>query len=332
MQITRSVLTDLGVSAANASKYLIPLSDAMGQYGIDTLLRIAHFLAQVVHESACMTAVCENLNYSAEGLLKVFPTHFKGSADAQSYAHQPEKIANRVYAGRMGNGTEASGDGYRYRGRGLLQLTGKTNYRDFSRWSGTDCVADPDQLLGPCCAQSAVFFWDSHRLNGLADADDLAGITRKINGGLNGLAARRALLEKAKEALRGLPLDPDPAARVVQARVASAPPGPAAPGPAQAVSPAVSLAMSPPAVSQSSFAPTYRVMSTGLHFRSTPKADQSNQIATLCRGTAVETLGEADSAGWVRVRVPVNGKLREGFVAARYLAPLPQGVRTTTQE
>lgn len=331
MQITRSVLTDLGVSAANASKYQMPLSDAMGQHGIDTLLRIAHFLAQVVHESACMTAVCENLNYSADGLLKVFPTHFKSTDDAQRYAHQPEKIANRVYAGRMGNGTEASGDGYRYRGRGLLQLTGKTNYRDFSRWSGLDCVADPDQLLGPCCAPSAVFFWDSHQLNGLADADDLAGITRRINGGLNGIAARRALLEKAKDALRGLPSSPAPMARVVQTGVASAAPTPAAPGPAQAVSPAVSVAMSPPpAVSQSSFTPTSRVMSTALHLRSTPNANQSNQIATLSHGTAVETLGETDSAGWVKVCVPVNGRLREGFVAARYLAPLPKGARTTT--
>ncbi|MGE5155497.1 MAG: glycoside hydrolase family 19 protein, partial [Bdellovibrio bacteriovorus] len=141
MQITKGVLTQLGVSPGNADRYLDDLNAAMGGHGIATLRRIAHFLAQVAHESMRLKTVSENLNYSADRLLQVFPRYFRDPALLASYARRPERIANRVYANRMGNGGEASGDGYRFRGRGLIQLTGKNNYQAFSRWIDEDCVA-----------------------------------------------------------------------------------------------------------------------------------------------------------------------------------------------
>ena len=302
MQITKDVLIDLGVSPANADRHLEPLNDAMGRHGIDTPLRIAHFLAQVVHESAHLKAVSENLNYSAEGLLKIFKKYFKTPAQAQSYARKPEKIANRVYAGRMGNGDEASGDGYRYRGRGLIQLTGKNNYRAFSTWVGYDCVADPDQVAGAYAALSGVFYWDANGLNALADTDNLVAMTKRINGGLNGFADRRELLQKAKRALRRLPAGP--------ASAAVTPPPETAPVGARV---------------ETGFAPTHRVAAAALNLRSKPDTRPSSRIASLPQDTRVEQLGEAAAPGWVSVRTMLNGVLREGLVSARYLAPLPQG-------
>ena len=157
MQITKGVLTDMGVSPDNAAKHLDQLNEAMGKHGIVTALRIAHFLSQIVHESAHMKAVVENLNYSADGLRRTFPGYFKTPAIAQAYARKPEKIANRVYGDRMGNGPESSGDGFRYRGRGLVQLTGKSNYKAFSDWVGHDCVDEPDAVAERFAAYSAVF-------------------------------------------------------------------------------------------------------------------------------------------------------------------------------
>ena len=169
------------------------------KFGIDTPLRLAHFLAQCSHESGGFKTLTENLNYSAEGLKKTFPKYFPADTSL-AYARQPEKIANKVYANRMGNGGEASGDGWKYRGRGCIQLTGKENYKKFSDACGEDCVINPDLVSGKYFLQSAAWFWQNRGLNtfadiGSSDAQVLV-ITRKINGGTNGLPDRT---EKFKE-------------------------------------------------------------------------------------------------------------------------------------
>ena len=201
MLITREVLTRMGATAANADHYIETLNAAMALHGIDTTQRIAHFLAQLMHESGCLRLNVENLNYSVDGLLKVFPRYFRSRAEAEACARKPERIGNRVYGARMGNGPEASGDGYRYRGRGLIQLTGKDNYRAFAQWCGEDVVADPDRVATDLAVHSAVFFWERNNLNALADIDDLSAITRRINGGLNGLQDRANRLAVARMAM-----------------------------------------------------------------------------------------------------------------------------------
>lgn len=207
MELNGQLLSELGVSRSDAEPFLSALNTVLPQHGIDSGLRVAHFLAQVLHESSRMRRVEENLNYSAERLLAVFPRYFSPSA-AAACARDPERIACRVYGGRMGNGSEASGDGYRYRGRGLIQLTGRDNYRAFSRWIGTDLVAEPDLVAGPYAVHSAVFYWVRTGLNDLADLDDIKRITLKINGGYHGLADRVDLLQRAKRLL--LPAAPQP--------------------------------------------------------------------------------------------------------------------------
>ena len=193
------MLKEMGVASADAEQYLQDLEVSLPKYGIaDTRTRLAHFFAQVLHESGCMRFDMENLNYSAKGLLATFPKYFKTAQDAEAFARQPEKIANRVYANRMGNGNEASGDGWRYRGRGLIQLTGKDNYAAFSKWLGDERVIDqPDLVATEYAVHSAVFFWDRNALNALADTDDIVRVTKRINGGENGLAHRRELFNKA---------------------------------------------------------------------------------------------------------------------------------------
>ena len=169
-------------------------------FGIDNPLRRAHFLAQVAHESGHFKRLVENLNYSAKGLLATWPSRFT-KAIAAVYARKPERIANLVYANRMGNGSEASGEGWRYRGRGWIQLTGKSNYAAYSeRLFGDDrLVRDPDMAAQPdVAAKLAGSYWQVNGLNELADKEDLTGITRRINGGLNGLADRANLLHKFK--------------------------------------------------------------------------------------------------------------------------------------
>ena len=201
------MLKELGVSSQDAEQYIRDLEEVLPKHGItDSKLRLAHFFAQVLHESGLLRIVEENLNYSAEGLLRVFPRHFT-PAQAQRYARQPQAIANRVYGGRLGNGDEASGDGWRFRGRGLIQLTGRQNYRAFAEWVGDPRVMDdPDLVSSEYAVHSAVFFWDTHGLNTLADRDDVVGLTRRINGGENGLAHRRELLNKANGLLAMLDL------------------------------------------------------------------------------------------------------------------------------
>jgi len=208
MRTRVELLKEMGVSNQDADQYIHQLEETLPKYGIaDSRLRLAHFFAQVLHESGCMRYDMENLNYSADGLLKTFPKYFKTRADAEAYARQPEKIANRVYASRMGNGSEASGDGWTYRGRGLIQLTGKSKYAAFAVWIGDPRVIDhPDLVATDYAVHSAVYFWDDNKLNTLADADDIVRLTRKINGGENGLAHRKELLNKANGLLGMLEL------------------------------------------------------------------------------------------------------------------------------
>jgi len=202
------MLKEMGVSDADAEQYLHPLEDSLPKHGIaDSRLRLAHFFAQVLHESGCMRFDMENLNYSSDALQRVFGKHFATKEEADRYARNPEKIANRVYANRMGNGDETSGDGWKYRGRGLIQLTGRTNYNAFADWIRDPRVMDdPDLVSSEYAVHSAVFFWDRNNLNALADKDDVVGLTTRINGGLNGLAHRRELLNKANGLLAMLNL------------------------------------------------------------------------------------------------------------------------------
>jgi putative chitinase len=170
------------------------------KYGINTKLRIAHFMAQIEHESN-LKPISENLNYSAAGLLRTFGKYF-GTTSSQAYAGKSEKIANRVYADRMGNGNEQTGDGFKYRGRGFLQITGKSNYFKLAADTELNCFKNPDLLLEEANALiSALWFWNLRGLNKLADKDDLTGITKKINGGLNGITHRTELLKKWKKAI-----------------------------------------------------------------------------------------------------------------------------------
>ncbi len=169
------------------------IPDCATKFNINTPLRLAHFLAQCAHESAEFKAREENLNYSAAGLKKVFPKYFPDNL-AESYARQPEKIASRVYGDRMGNGDEASKEGYKYRGRGYIQLTGKDNYSAFANSVSDDILDNPDLVASQYPLLSAAWFWDIRSLNSLADAgasdDVVTKITKKVNGGLNGLDDR----------------------------------------------------------------------------------------------------------------------------------------------
>jgi predicted chitinase len=200
MVIEKQTLTALGVSSARAGKYLADLNTLLPQHNIDTPLRVAHFLSQVLHESGRMKHTKENMNYSAEGLRITFKKYFT-KAQAQTYARKPQRIGSRAYAKRMGNGNEASGDGYRFRGRGLIQLTGRSNYEKFSIWVGEDVVAAPELVSDKHAVASAVFFWETRKLNDHADLDDCRTVTKRINGGLNGLSDRMGLLLQAKELL-----------------------------------------------------------------------------------------------------------------------------------
>ena len=202
------MLKEMGVSDGDAEQYIHHLEVALPKYGIaDSRQRLAHFFAQVLHESGCMRYDMENLNYSSDALGKVFGKYFTTRQEADAYARNPERIANRVYANRMGNGDEASGDGWRYRGRGLIQLTGRANYEAFAEWIGDERVmVDPDLVSTEYAVHSAVFFWIKNDLNRLADTDDVVGLTKRINGGTNGLAHRRELLNKANGLLGMLSL------------------------------------------------------------------------------------------------------------------------------
>lgn len=179
-------------------EYGAPLLAAITAHDINTPQRLAAFLSQCAHESAGFSVTSENLNYSAEGLRKTFAKYFPTDAIAKLYARLPQKIANRVYSSRMGNGDEKSGDGWLYRGRSWIQLTGKTNYQGFAKWIGINLI---DTAVYLACPEGAVmgaaYFWDTHNLNTLADTGDVAKVTRVINGGVNGLADRQMLYQRA---------------------------------------------------------------------------------------------------------------------------------------
>lgn len=163
-------------------------------YKVNTLLRLSHFLAQCGHESANFRAVKENLNYSAEGLNKTFKKYFPTLDSAKDYARQPERIASKVYANRMGNGNEASKDGFKYLGRGFIQLTGKDNYLEFDKSVPEDIMANPELVATKYPLASAAWFWNKNGLNEIADkgATDavVKSITKRVNGGTIGLEDR----------------------------------------------------------------------------------------------------------------------------------------------
>jgi putative chitinase len=176
----------------NTAELFEVFSDVLPRYEITTVERVAAFLAQCGHESADFTVLKENLNYSAEGLSKVFPKRFPTVAAAQPYNRNPEKIANKIYSDRMGNGPEASGEGYKFRGRGAIQLTGKENYSKFAASVGKtldEAVGYTETLAG--AIESACWFWNSNKLNALADATDIVTLTKRINGGTIGLEDRK---------------------------------------------------------------------------------------------------------------------------------------------
>jgi putative chitinase len=170
------------------------IPDTAAKFGINTPLRLAHFLAQCGHESGGFRATQENLNYSAKGLMGIFKKYFPTLALAQAYERKPEKIANRVYGGRMGNGPESSGEGYKFRGRGYIQLTGKENYTAFGKSIGEDMTVNQDKVAGPYALLSAAWFFSKNGLHRIADEGSsdavVTKITKRVNGGTIGLADR----------------------------------------------------------------------------------------------------------------------------------------------
>jgi putative chitinase len=170
------------------------IPDTATKFNINTPLRLAHFLAQAGHESGGFRAVTENLNYGAKGLMGIFKKYFPTAALAAQYERKPEKIANRVYGGRMGNGAEASGEGFKFRGRGYIQLTGKENYTAFDKTVDDNILATPDLVATKYPLLSAAWFFSKNGLNSLADRGatdaDVTAITKRVNGGTIGLTDR----------------------------------------------------------------------------------------------------------------------------------------------
>ena len=202
MELTKEQLKQLLPKNPYIDQWYKALSQLLPDYEINTPQRIAAFIAQCAHESGGFLFLTENLNYKAESLVKVFPKYFKDLATAKAYEKKPEKIANKIYADRMGNGNELSGDGYKYRGRGLIQLTGKTNYT----WFAASLQISPEEAAEYTqtfegAAQSACWFWETNGLNAFADKGDILGMTKKINGGTIGLEDRKKHYEHALHVL-----------------------------------------------------------------------------------------------------------------------------------
>jgi putative chitinase len=184
------------------TKLVDALNQTFEKYEINTQLRICHFLAQVIHESGSFKAVSENLNYSADGLMKIFPKYFT-SQTVNNYARKPEMIANHVYCNRMGNGDEKSGEGFKFRGRGFMQITGKSNYLRLKESLQIDIINKPELLEQlPYCMLSAGWYWSSRLLNSYADKDNILAITKAINGGTIGLNDRKLWLTKCKNVIK----------------------------------------------------------------------------------------------------------------------------------
>ena len=200
---TRDKIEDILHGNKNIDAWYEAMCEVLPLWQIDTVERVAGFIAQCGHESNNFTVLKENLNYSADGLNKIFPKYFKNAGrDAQAYHRQPEKIANIVYASRMGNGDTASGDGWRYCGRGLIQLTGKSNYTGFAKAMemGLGEVVDYIQTTKGAL-DSAAWFWDTNNLNSYCDKGDIVGMTKRINGGTIGLEDRKKHYEHAIQVL-----------------------------------------------------------------------------------------------------------------------------------
>lgn len=197
-----------GCSDERARVYAPELDRAMSEFSIRKPLQRAHFIAQVAHESTGLAdgrwqpfaRLEENLNYRWDRLMEVWPKRFPNEHFARQFHRQPERIANWVYAERLGNGPPSTGEGWKFRGRGLIQLTGKYNYARCAGYLHLDIVSDPDLLLEPRnAARSAAWYWADARCNFLADADDIEAITKAINGGLTGLADRERLAGECKK-------------------------------------------------------------------------------------------------------------------------------------
>jgi len=194
------MLNDALVALGIDSKWLEPLNEAFQKYDINTPKRQAAFIGQCAHESGNFTKLEENLNYSPERLTKVWPSRFPDLATATKYGYNPQALANKVYAGRLGNNQE--GDGWKYHGRGLIQLTGRENYERCGSSLGVDLIGNPDWLLNlKYAALSAGWFWNRKGLNELADQQEHGMITKRINGGTLGLDDR---LQKTTKALAAL--------------------------------------------------------------------------------------------------------------------------------
>jgi len=188
---TKEQLQSIIGNNSNLDGWYEALSSVLPEYEINSSQRVAAFIAQCTHESGGFKRLKENLNYKWESLRKVFPKYFPTDELAQEYAHKQEQIANRVYGGRMGNGDESSGDGFRYCGRGLIQLTGKNNYTKFAESIGM-AVEEVPALLETFegAVKSACWFWKTNNLNQYADAGDILTMTKRINGGTIGLEDR----------------------------------------------------------------------------------------------------------------------------------------------
>jgi putative chitinase len=211
MRLTLTQLSQAAGCTLNvAARWLDPINQTLARFSIDTPNEVASFLAQIGHESGSLKRVIENLNYSASGLAATWPSRYRDRATgnpnrkALALHRKPIAIANDAYANRMGNGDAASGDGWRYRGRGLIQITGKNNYTKCGQFLGVDLISKPDLLgLAEYAALSAGWFW---HVNGLDQLDDdlcVLAETKRINGGTNGLADREKRMRMALNALKG---------------------------------------------------------------------------------------------------------------------------------
>ena len=192
MELTKQQLKQLLPKNPYIDQWHHALSQLLPDYEINTPQRIAAFIAQCAHESGNFIFLSENLNYKPESLVKIFHKYFPTIESTNGYAKNPQKIANKIYANRMGNGDEASGDGYKYRGRGLIQLTGKTNYT----WFAASLEISPEEAAEYTqtfegAAQSGCWFWETNKLNQFADSGDILTMTKRINGGTIGLEDRK---------------------------------------------------------------------------------------------------------------------------------------------
>lgn len=200
--LTKSQLQELLPGNPYIDYWYSALERCLPDYDINTPQRVAAFIAQCAHESGGFKFLKENLNYKAESLMRVWPRYFPNLDIAKQYAHNQEKIANRAYASRMGNGDEASGDGWKFCGRGLIQLTGRSNYQAFADSIETDIEDIPAYLATfEGAVQSACWFWENNNLNRWADQGDILNLTKKINGGTLGLADRQKHYDHALHVL-----------------------------------------------------------------------------------------------------------------------------------